>query len=140
MLAMQPRSRPPIAAPTATPPAPTPAPPPPPPAGSTAARPPASSPPPAPAAAVAASAPASSAMVLLLDVSLASPVITLPQNSASTKHVQLDLGTLRLANSVAWRRGAAAPAIHPAPVSGVDIAGPGAEGWQVLMDEMQVGG
>ncbi|GLI59139.1 hypothetical protein VaNZ11_000964, partial [Volvox africanus] len=36
-------------------------------------------------------------MILLLDVSLASPVITLPQNSTNGHHVQLDLGTLRLA-------------------------------------------
>ena len=47
-------------------------------------------------------------MVLQLDVSMDAPVITMPRNSDSKDAVEVDLGSLRLHNSVAWRKGSSA--------------------------------
>ncbi len=128
MLAMQPRARPQLLLPAAQPAAAAAA-------GGTKAGPEPPAPPSSPAA-----------TVLLLDVSLAAPLIVLPQSSASLTSLELDLGQLQLANAVAWRRGAraavaAAPAAAAAGGGGLggELAGPDAMGWQVLMDEMEVG-
>ncbi|GFR52306.1 hypothetical protein Agub_g14843, partial [Astrephomene gubernaculifera] len=113
MLAMQPRSRPPTTSPGSDPP--------PHPSTSSASTstapgghpesivPPSAAATSADAAGSSSSSPAAAAaaappMVLLLDVSLASPVITLPQCSDSGLSLLADLGHLRLQNAVAWRR------------------------------------
>lgn len=40
--------------------------------------------------------------LVLLDVSLNAPVIVLPQSSSSSEALELDLGILRVTNSIAW--------------------------------------
>ena len=44
-------------------------------------------------------------MILVLDISMEAPVITMPRNSSSKDAVEVDLGSLHLSNTVAWRNG-----------------------------------
>ena len=44
-------------------------------------------------------------MVLVLDINMDAPVITMPRNSDSSDSLQLDLGSLHLSNTVSWRGG-----------------------------------
>jgi hypothetical protein len=41
-------------------------------------------------------------VLLLLDVEMAAPVITIPRNSNSRDALEVDLGTLKLTNRLAW--------------------------------------
>ena len=46
--------------------------------------------------------------LLLLDVEMAAPVITMPRCSDSRDALELDLGHLQLRNALSWRGGAGA--------------------------------
>ena len=45
------------------------------------------------------------AMVLELNISMEAPNITMPRSSNSKDAIEVDLGSLRLGNAVAWRNG-----------------------------------
>lgn len=60
-------------------------------------------------------------LILLLDVHLDAPVLLMPLNSYSDDHLEVDLGTLQLSNTVVWQM-----------TTGQDRQ-------KLLMDEMQVG-
>lgn len=44
-------------------------------------------------------------MILELKVSMEAPNITMPRSSDSSDGIEVDLGSLRLSNAVAWRNG-----------------------------------
>ena len=45
------------------------------------------------------------AMILELNISMEAPNITMPRSSDSNDAIEVDLGSLRLGNAVAWRNG-----------------------------------
>lgn len=45
------------------------------------------------------------AMILELNISMEAPNITMPRSSDSKDAIEVDLGSLRLNNAVAWRNG-----------------------------------